>query len=118
MLSQAENERLTLTGPGTSMGQVFRSYWQPVLLSRELVAEGPQLRVKILGEDFIAFRDGAGNVGVVSPRCPHRGADLYLGRNEACGLRCGYHGWQFDVQGQCVDVPTAEAAVADKIKSN
>ena len=101
MLTKAENDRLTLTGPDTIMGQVFRSYWQPALLSRELIECGPQKRIKILGEEFLAFRDGDGNVGIIEPRCPHRGADLYFGRNEACGIRCGYRGWQFDVAGNC-----------------
>ena len=116
MLTKAENDRLTLTGPDTIMGRVFRSYWQPALLSRELIECGPQKRIKILGEEFLAFRDGDGNVGIIEPRCPHRGADLYFGRNEACGIRCGYHGWQFDVAGNCIDVPTAAPDVADKIK--
>ena len=117
MLTREDNQRLTQTGPNTDMGLLFRRYWQPALLSRELVAAGPPRRVRILGEDFIAFRDGAGKVGVVSPRCPHRGADLYFGRNEDCGLRCAYHGWQFDVQGECIDVPTAGEEQAEKIKS-
>ncbi|MFT7651918.1 MAG: phthalate 4,5-dioxygenase oxygenase subunit [Candidatus Azotimanducaceae bacterium] len=117
MLTQEDNRRLTETGPNTEMGLLFRQYWQPALLSRELVAAGPPRRVRILGEDFIAFRNGAGKVGVVSPRCPHRGADLYFGRNEACGLRCAYHGWQFDVNGECIDVPTAGEEQAEKIKS-
>lgn len=117
MLTQVDNDRLTRTGPGTDMGAVFRAYWQPALLSRELTAAGPPVRVRILGEDFLAFRDGNGQVGVVEPRCPHRGADLYFGRNESCGLRCAYHGWQFDVHGQCIDVPTAGDEQADRIRS-
>ena len=83
MLTPEENALLTLTGPGTDMGRVFRSYWQPALLSRELGAAGAQKRVKILGEDFIAFRDGSGAVGVIEPRYSHRGADLFFARNEA-----------------------------------
>ena len=78
MLTQEENERLTLTGPGTPMGQVFRQYWMPALLSRELEPEGPPKSLRILGEEFIAFRDGEGRVGVVEPRCPHRGAHLFF----------------------------------------
>ena len=70
MLTEAENQRLTLTGPGTPMGELFRRYWQPALLSRELQAGGAPKRIKILGEDFIAFRDGAGRAGVIDPRCP------------------------------------------------
>ena len=109
MLSAADNELLTRTGPGTAMGNLFRRFWQPVALSRELSGpDGAPIRVRIMGEDFIAFRDSHGDVGLVSPRCPHRGADLYFGRNEACGLRCAYHGWKFDTQGRCVDLPNAK----------
>jgi len=116
MLTQAENETLTRTGPGTAMGAVFRCYWLPVLLSRELTPDGPPLRVKVMGEDFIAFRDTEGRVGVVEPRCPHRGASLFFGRNEQCGLRCAYHGWKFDAAGRCVDLPTSEPKVAERLK--
>ena len=116
MLTQAENERLTRTGPGTDMGRVFRHYWMPALLSCELEAQGAPKSVRILGEEFIAFRDADGRVGVVEPRCPHRGAHLFFGRNEPRGLRCAYHGWQFDTQGACIDVPTASAQVAAGIK--
>ncbi len=116
MLTAHENERLTRTGPGTAMGALFRQYWQPVLLARELAPAGPPMRVRVLGEDFVAFRDGDGRVGVVSPRCPHRGADLFFGRNEEAGIRCAYHGWQFAVDGQCLDVPTADAAQAERLK--
>ena len=116
MLTAEENERLTRTGPGTPMGDVFRQYWHPALLSSELEAEGPPKSIKILGEEFIAFRDGQGRAGVVEPRCPHRGAHLFLGRNEFSGLRCAYHGWQFDVEGHCIDVPTASERVAQGLK--
>ncbi len=116
MLSAEENETLTRTGPDTQMGEVFRSYWMPALLSRELEPEGPPKRLRLLGEDFIAFRNASGEVGIVEPRCPHRGADLYFGRNADCGLRCAYHGWQFDVGGQCVDIPTVEPKVAESLK--
>ena len=116
MLTAEENERLTRTGPGTPMGDVFRQYWHPALLSSELEAEGPPKSIKILGEEFIAFRDGQGRAGVVEPRCPHRGAHLFFGRNESCGLRCAYHGWQFDVEGHCIDVPTASEKVAQGLK--
>ena len=86
------------------------------MLSRELQAGGAPKRLKILGEDFIAFRDGAGRAGVIDPRCPHRGADLFFGRNEHAGLRCAYHGWQFDVHGTCLDIPTATPKVAASLK--
>jgi phenylpropionate dioxygenase-like ring-hydroxylating dioxygenase large terminal subunit len=109
MLTQAQNEMLTRTGPGTAMGALFRRFWMPVLLSRELPEpDGPPVRVKVLGEDLIAFRDSTGSVGLVEPRCPHRGANLFFGRNEEGGVRCAYHGWKFDVQGRCLDIPTME----------
>ena len=107
MLTRAQNETLTRTGPGTAMGDLFRRFWMPVLLSRELdAADGPPKRVTLLGEDLLAFRDSTGRVGLVEARCPHRGADLFFGRNEDCGLRCAYHGWKFDVNGDCLDIPT------------
>ena len=117
MLTAEENDTLTRTGADTLMGAVFRRYWQPLLLSRELAADGAPVRMQIMGEDFIAFRDSAGDVGVVEPRCSHRGANLFFGRNEHCGLRCAYHGWKFDVAGRCVDIPTSEPAVAEKLKA-
>ena len=98
------------------MGAVFRRYWMPALLSRELPApDCPPLRVKLLGEDFVAFRDSAGRVGLVAPGCPHRGANLFFGRVEDCGIRCAYHGWKFDVRGACVDIPTLPAAAARRL---
>ncbi len=110
MLSAADNDTLTLTGALTPMGQYFRRFWQPVALSSELpAADGPPLRLTVLGEDLVAFRDSEGRVGVFDRRCPHRGADMYYGRNEECGLRCVYHGWKFDVAGKAVDLPNVPA---------
>src|SRR5580658_9180408 len=107
MLKKEENERITRVGPGTPMGEVMRRYWQPILLSRELPeADGPPLRVRILGEDLIAFRDTDGKVGLIDAFCPHRRAPMFFGRNEECGLRCVYHGWKFDRDGTCVDMPS------------
>jgi len=109
MLTQAQNEMLTQTGPGTPMGALFRRFWVPVLLSRELSEpDGAPVRVRVMGEDLIAFRDSAGEVGLVAPRCPHRGANLFFGRNAEGGIRCAYHGWKFDVRGRCLDIPTME----------
>lgn len=106
MLSAADNELLTRTGIDTPMGQFFRRFWQPVALSRELPEpDGTPVRVTIMGENLVAFRDTNGRVGLVEPRCPHRGADLFYGRNEKCGLRCVFHGWKFDVDGKAVDLP-------------
>jgi phenylpropionate dioxygenase-like ring-hydroxylating dioxygenase large terminal subunit len=107
MLSREDNELLTRTGPGTRMGEVFRRYWLPALLSAELAEpDGAPVRVRLLGEDLIAFRDTTGAVGLVGAYCPHRRAPLFFGRNEKCGLRCIYHGWKFDRSGTCVDMPT------------
>ena len=116
LLTLEENRRLTETGVGTPMGDLFRSYWQPLLLSRELGLDGEPKRLRIFGEDFIAFRNSEGKVGVVEPRCSHRGADLFFGRNEECGLRCAYHGWKFDVEGNCVDLPTSTPEIAERTK--
>src|SRR3954471_17719051 len=107
MLSAADNELLTRTGPGTAMGDLFRRFWVPVLLAREIPdADGPPARVTVMGEDLVAFRDTQNRIGLVEARCPHRGANLFLGRNEECGIRCVYHGWKFDVTGQCMEIPT------------
>ena len=112
MLTAAENDLLTRTGPDTPMGQYFRRFWQPAALSEELPeADGPPIRLTVLGEELVAFRDSDGRVGVVDRRCPHRGADLFFGRNEECGLRCLYHGWKFDVTGRAVDLPNVPAGV-------
>jgi len=107
MLSQADNERLTRIGPGTPMGNFFRRYWVPALLAEELPEpDGAPVRVRLLGEDLVAFRDSDGVVGLVSAFCPHRRAPMFFGRNEECGLRCVYHGWKFDRNGTCVDMPS------------
>src|SRR5690349_20673090 len=106
MLSEQENELLTRTGPGTPMGELMRRYWIPALLSSELPApDCAPVRVTLLGEELIAFRDSEGHIGLLDRHCPHRGASLFFGRNEERGLRCVYHGWKFDVDGRCVDMP-------------
>jgi phthalate 4,5-dioxygenase len=107
MLSAKDNDMLTRTGAGTPMGDLFRRFWLPVLLSQELPQpDCPPLRVKVMGEDLIAFRDTQNRVGLVEPHCPHRGANLFFGRNEHGGIRCAFHGWKFDVGGQCLEMPT------------
>ncbi len=106
MTTAAEGIELTHTGPGTPMGELMRCYWVPACLSSELEADGPPVRLMLLGEKLIAFRDSAGRVGIMDHRCPHRCASLFLGRNEENGLRCVYHGWKFDVEGNCVDMPS------------
>jgi phthalate 4,5-dioxygenase oxygenase subunit len=107
MLKREDNERITRVGPGTSMGEVMRRYWQPALLSEELPEnDGAPMRVRLLSEDLIAFRDSTGKVGLVDAFCPHRRAPMFFGRNEEGGLRCVYHGWKFDTHGTCVDMPS------------
>jgi phthalate 4,5-dioxygenase len=106
MLSKEDNELLTNTDAGTPMGELFRRFWLPVALSEEL--PGPDcvpVKLKIMSEDLIAFRDTDGAVGLVDAYCPHRGAPMFFGRNEEQGLRCVYHGWKFDVSGRCTDLP-------------
>ncbi|VCU71796.1 Phthalate 4,5-dioxygenase oxygenase subunit [Pigmentiphaga humi] len=109
MTTIAQNELLTRTGPGTSMGALFRRYWIPVMMSSEVA--GPDcdpVRVKLLSEELICFRDTAGTVALLDRYCPHRRVSLWFGRNEGHGLRCSYHGWKFDAEGQCVDIPSHE----------
>jgi len=105
MTTAIESVELTRVGPGTVMGQLMREYWIPALMSSELTRGGAPVRLMLLGEKLIAFRDSAGRVGVMDHRCPHRCASLFLGRNEDGGLRCIYHGWKFDVAGNCLDMP-------------
>ncbi|WP_158541566.1 Rieske 2Fe-2S domain-containing protein [Pelagibacterium lacus] len=105
MITPQENEQLSRVGPGTLMGNFLRQFWTPVCLSSELVADGDPLRLMIMGEKLIGFRDTSGRVGVLDHRCPHRCASLFFGRNEENGIRCAYHGWKFDVEGKCLDQP-------------
>jgi phenylpropionate dioxygenase-like ring-hydroxylating dioxygenase large terminal subunit len=105
MLSREENELITRIGRGTPMGDTMRLYWIPALLSQEIAEpDGPPVRVRLLGEDLVAFRDTEGRVGLLDELCPHRRASLFFGRNEECGLRCVYHGWKFDISGACLDM--------------
>jgi nitrite reductase/ring-hydroxylating ferredoxin subunit len=107
-MDMAMADTLVHTGPGTRMGQLMRRYWVPVLLSSEIAEpDGPQVRVQILGEKLLAFRDSDGHAGLISEFCSHRGVSLYFGRNEDNGIRCAYHGLKFDRHGRCVDVPSA-----------
>src|SRR3979411_2537544 len=105
MLAKEDNELVTRVGPGTPMGNLMRQYWLPAMLSSELpAADSDPVRVLLLGEQLIAFRDSAGKVGLLANNCPHRGASLFFGRNEESGLRCVYHGWKFSTDGTCVDM--------------
>jgi phthalate 4,5-dioxygenase oxygenase subunit len=107
MLVKEQNDYLTQTGPGTPMGQLFRSYWIPALLASELAEpDCPPVRVQLLSEKLVAFRDTQGRLGLIEEFCAHRRVSLWFGRNEENGLRCPYHGWKFDVTGQCVDIPS------------
>jgi len=117
MLSHEENALLTQTDAGTPMGDYFRRYWLPAMLSTELpVPDGEPVRVRLLGEDLIAFRNSNGRVGLLDEFCAHRRASLFWGRNEDCGLRCVYHGWKFDADGACVDMPNEPPGYAFESK--
>ena len=106
MLSQEENNLLTRVGAGTPMGELMRRYWVPAGFAHQVAQpDSPPLRVKLLGEKLVLFRDTQGRLGLLDERCPHRTASLFYGRNEENGLRCVYHGIKFDVEGRCTDVP-------------
>src|SRR5262249_2706389 len=120
MLSAEDNELLCRIGRGTVMGDLVRQYWLPCLPSAELpAADGPPVKVRLLGEDLVAFRDSNNAVGLMAANCPHRGASLFFGRNEECGLRCVYHGWKFDVTGRCVDMPNEpeDSTFKDRVRA-
>ena len=120
MLSKEDTELLCRVGTGTPMGTLIRQYWIPALLSSELPErDGAPVRVRLLGENLIAFRVTSGKVGLVQNHCPHRGASLFFGRNEEEGLRCVYHGWKFDCEGACVDMPSEpeESTFKSKIRA-
>jgi phenylpropionate dioxygenase-like ring-hydroxylating dioxygenase large terminal subunit len=107
MLRAEDNKFLTESGAGTGMGELLRRFWIPVLLSEELMEpDGEPKKIVVMGEELLAFRDSRGVVGVIDQYCPHRGANLWFGRNEECGIRCVYHGWKFDTEGNCVDMPS------------
>ena len=110
MLSKENNARLTRVGPQEPMGRLMRAYWIPASFA-DVVAEPdcPPVRVRLLGEDLVLFRDSAGKLGLLDEPCPHRLASLFYGRNEGGGLRCVYHGLKFDVTGQCIDAPCVRA---------
>jgi len=120
MLSREDNELLCRVGRGTPMGELMRQYWIPCLPSTEFPEpDSPVKRMTLLGENFVMFRDSEGRMGALAEACPHRGASMYFGRNEDCGLRCVYHGWKFDIHGNCVDMPSEppESTYKDKVKA-
>lgn len=120
MLKAAQSDILTQVGKGTPMGSYLRAQWIIAVRSAAVEAGGAPVRVRLLGEDYVAFRSPSGALGFMDEACPHRGVSLALGRNEECGLRCIYHGWQFDTQGNCVDIPNEyphrREAIAKAIK--
>lgn len=119
MLSQEDNDLMCRVEGDAPMGSIMRSHWMPACLSEQVPeVDGKPIRVRLLGEDLVAFRDSDGRVGVVDERCPHRKASLALGRNEECGLRCLYHGWKVDVEGNIMEMPSEPAGsrLAEKVK--
>ena len=118
-LTREQNEQLTRTGRGTLLGDLFRRYWIPAILAEEVAEkDGAPVRVQLLGEKLVAFRDTGGRLGMIDEFCAHRGVSLWFGRNEERGLRCSYHGWKYDVNGQCVDLPSEaeESGMRSRIK--
>ena len=119
MLLRDENELLTRTGPGTPTGRLIRRYWVPALLSEEVAEpDSPPVQVRLLGEELVVFRDSRGRVGLLDEHCSHRGASLFYGRNEECGLRCIYHGWKYDIEGRVLETPAepADSALKHKVR--
>ena len=117
MISSDQNDFLTQTGPDTAMGNLLRRYWIPAMLASEL--PGPDcapVRVSLLSEKLIAFRDTSGRIGLMDEFCAHRRVSLWFGRNEENGLRCAYHGWKYDVNGQCVEVPSEREDFCKRVK--
>ena len=109
-LSTEDNDLITLVGPGTVMGRMMRQYWTPAIRANALVADGSPVAVRLFGQNYVAFRDSSGRVGLVDEECPHRGVSMTLARNEENGLRCIFHGWKFDASGALVDAPAEPAA--------
>jgi len=121
MLPREENDMLTQVSPDKPMGQLMRRYWLPALLASEIPEpDSPPVRVRLLGEDLVAFRDTQGRIGLLDEHCPHRGTSLFFGRNEECGLRCIYHGWKMDVDGKVLDTPAepADSTLKNKVRQN
>jgi phthalate 4,5-dioxygenase len=117
VLRAEDNEILTRVGPGTMMGELLRRYWTPACLTAEIREPGgAPARVRLLGENLVAFRDTSGRIGLVQENCPHRGASLYFGHNEDAAIRCVYHGWAFDVNGRCVDMPSEPQPFCEKVR--
>jgi len=118
MLSREENERLTRVGPGTPAGEMLRRYWWPIAFSQDAKPKGAPVKIKLLGEEFVLFRDGTERLGVMALHCSHRGTSLEYGRVEEYGIRCCYHGWLYDIRGNCLEQPAepADSTFKDRVK--
>lgn len=118
MLSREENERLTRVGAGTPAGEMLRRYWWPVAFSQDAKPRGAPLKIKLLGEEFVLFRDGTERLGLMALHCSHRGTSLEYGRIEERGIRCCYHGWLYDIHGNCLEQPAepAGSTFKDRVK--
>jgi len=119
MLTPEENDLMCRVENGMPMGDIFRRHWMPACLIEEVAEpDGTPRKIRLLGEDLVVFRDTDGKVGILDEQCPHRRASLVYGRNEECGLRCLYHGWKFDVDGNCTDMSSEPAGtgLAEKVK--
>src|SRR5688572_21480209 len=114
MLTKEQNDLLTQTGPDTPTGQWLRRYWWPISAVTELDND-PVRPVRLLGEDLVLYRDEAGRMGLVAERCAHRGISLAYGIPQENGLRCAYHGWTYNQEGQVVDMPFEPACLPLKI---
>src|SRR5688572_6796016 len=119
MMTAEENDLLCRVEGDAPMGQIMRRHWMPACLIEEVAEpDGKPLKVRLLGEDLVVFRDSDGRLGVIDEYCPHRRVSLAYGRNEECGLRCLYHGWKMDVEGNVVEMASepAESTLAQKVK--
>src|SRR5438034_122757 len=112
MLSAEDNRTLTQVGRGTPMGELLRRYWMPIAAETEM-EDTPVKPVRLMGEDLVLYRDGAGTYGLLDRHCCHRRADLSYGYVQECGLRCNYHGWLYDERGRCLAQPWEEIAHPD-----
>jgi phthalate 4,5-dioxygenase oxygenase subunit len=118
MITEEENRLICEVEGDAPMGQLMRHHWIPALMSEEIETDGKPVRVRLFGEDLVAFRDSNGDVGLIDEFCPHRGPSLYFGRNENCGLRCLYHGWKFDKDGNITEMPSEppESQMKERIR--
>lgn len=116
MLTRADNDLLTLVDGGAPMGRYLREYWVPAIRSARATAGGAPVKVRLFGENFVAFRAADGSIGFLDERCPHRGASLALARNEDCALRCLFHGWRIDVSGFVTETPSEPGNIGDKVR--